>query len=320
MARSKSSITIPVQLAQLVDEAPDTADWIHEQKFDGYRILADKQGDRVTLLSRRMNDWTAQFPTVAAAVAKLPCERAILDGEVAAVMPDGRTSFQTLQNSLSGSQASLHYFVFDLLQLGRDDLKSLPLLERKERLRKLLGKKAGVLKYSDHIEGSGKKFFQLACKQGLEGIVSKRRDSKYTGGRGGSWVKTKCLLRQEFVIAGFTDPEGARNHIGSLLVGYYEGGKLVYAGKVGTGFTMKLLVEVKALLEPLETTKCPFTPEPARAWTGPGRHWVTPKLVGEVAFSEWTADGRLRHPSFQGLRKDKRAADVIRERPKAPSE
>jgi len=315
MARVKSGKAIPVQLAQLVDEAPDGAEWIHEQKFDGYRILADKQGDRVTLLSRRMNDWTAQFPTIAAAVAKLPCERAILDGEIAAVMPDGRTSFQALQNALSGPQASLHYFVFDLLQLGREDLKALPLIERKQRLAKLLGKQAGILKYSDHIEGSGKKFFQLACKQGLEGIVSKRRDSKYTGGRGGAWLKTKCLLRQELVIGGYTDPEGARTHIGALLVGYHEKGKLVYAGKVGTGFTMKLLVEVKALLEPLETAKCPFTPEPARAWTGPGRHWVTPKLVGEVAFSEWTADGRLRHPSFQGLRGDKRAADVIRERP-----
>lgn len=320
MARAKSSTTIPVQLAQLVDEAPDGPEWIHEQKFDGYRILADKQGDRVTLLSRRMNDWTAQFPTVAAAVAKLPCERAILDGEVAAVMPDGRTSFQALQNAFSGSQASLHYFVFDLLRLEREDLTVLPLLERKTRLKKLLGKKVGALRYSDHVEGSGKEFFQLACKQGLEGIVSKRRDSKYTGGRGGSWVKTKCLLRQELVIAGYTDPEGARNHIGSLLVGYYEGNKLVYAGKVGTGFTMKLLVEVKKLLEPLETTKCPFTPEPPRAWTGPGRHWVTPKLVGEVAFSEWTADGRLRHPSFQGLRKDKRATEVVRERPRAAPE
>ncbi len=320
MARAKSSSTIPVQLAQLVDEAPDGPEWIHEQKFDGYRILADKHGDRVTLLSRRMNDWTAQFPTVAAAVAKLPCERAILDGEVAAVMPDGRTSFQALQNAFSGSQASLHYFVFDLLKLEREDLTGLPLIERKARLRKLLGKKAGVLRYSDHVEGSGKKFFQLACKQGLEGIVSKRRDSKYTGGRGGSWVKAKCLLRQELVIAGYTDPEGARNHIGSLLVGYYEGGKLVYAGKVGTGFTMKLLVEVKKLLEPLETTKCPFTPEPPRAWTGPGRHWVAPKLVGEVAFSEWTADGRLRHPSFQGLREDKKATEVVRERPKATPE
>jgi len=305
-----------VQLAQLVDEAPEGPEWIHEQKFDGYRILAEKEGKKVRLLSRRFKDWTAEFPTVVAAVAALPCERALLDGEVAAVLADGRTSFQALQNAFSGDGANLAYFVFDLLRVDRDDLTALPLIERKARLQKLLGKKPRVLRYSDHVEGSGKKFFELACKQGLEGIVSKKRDSKYTGGRGGSWLKTKCLLRQELVIGGYTDPEGARTHIGALLVGYHEAGKLVYAGKVGTGFTQKLLVELKHLLEPLETARSPFSPEPPRAWTGPGRHWVEPKLVGEVAFSEWTADGRLRHPSFQGLRKDKRAGEVIREKPK----
>jgi bifunctional non-homologous end joining protein LigD len=320
MASEKAGPIKAVQLAQLVDEAPEGPEWIHEQKFDGYRILADKHGKKVRLYSRRFNDWTAQFPSVAEAVAALPCERALLDGEVAALMADGRTSFQALQNAFSGRATNLAYFVFDLLRVDGEDLTSLPLLTRKARLQKLLGKKPKVLRYSDHVEGSGKKFFELACKQGLEGIVSKKRDSKYTGGRGGAWVKTKCLLRQELVIAGYTDPEGARNHIGSLLVGYYDGGKLVYAGKVGTGFTMKLLVEVKKLLEPLETTKCPFTPEPPRAWTGPGRHWVEPKLVGEVAFSEWTADGRLRHPSFQGLRRDKRPAEVVREMPKARAE
>lgn len=316
MRRATAGPIKAVQLAQLVDEAPDGPEWIHEQKFDGYRILADKQGDTVRLYSRRFNDWTAQFPTVVEAVAKLPCERALLDGEVAAVLADGRTSFQALQNAFSGGGANLAYFVFDLLRVDGDDLTALPLVERKARLKKLLGKKPRVLRYSDHVEGSGKKFFELACKQGLEGIVSKRRDSKYTGGRGGAWLKTKCLLRQELVIAGYTDPEGARNHIGSLLVGYYEHGKLVYAGKVGTGFTQKLLAELKSLIDPLATTKCPFASEPPRAWTGPGRHWVQPKLVGEVAFSEWTADGRLRHPSFQGLRRDKAATDVVREKPK----
>jgi bifunctional non-homologous end joining protein LigD len=252
---------------------------------------------------------------VAEAVAALPCKRASIDGEVAALLPDGRTSFQALQNAFSGAATSLAYFVFDLLALDGEDLTSLPLIERKTRLKKLVGKKRGLVRYSDHVEGSGRDFFQLACKQGLEGIVSKRRDSKYTGGRGGAWLKTKCILRQELVIGGYTDPEGARTGIGALLVGYHDRGKLVYAGKVGTGFTQKLLVELKRLLTPLETDDCPFAPEPPRAWTGPGRHWVAPKLVGEVAFSEWTADGRLRHPSFQGLRKDKRAADVIRERP-----
>ena len=315
MARAKAGPVKELQLAKLVDEAPEGPEWIHEQKFDGYRILADKRGDDVRLYSRRFNDWTAEFPTVAAAVGKLPCERALIDGEVAAVLPDGRTSFQALQNAFSGSGANIAYFVFDLLAIDREDLRARPLIERKERLRKLLGKKPGLIRYSDHVEGSGRKFFELACKQGLEGIVSKRRDSAYTGGRGGAWLKTKCILRQELVIGGYTDPEGARTHIGALLVGYHDHGKLVYAGKVGTGFTQKLLVELKALLEPLETKASPFLPEPPRAWTGPGRHWVEPKLVGEVAFSEWTADGRLRHPSFQGLRRDKRAADVIRERP-----
>ena len=315
MARAKAAPVKQLQLAKLVDAPPEGPEWIHEQKFDGYRILAQRERGKVTLYSRRFNDWTAEFPTVAQAVAKLPCERALIDGEVAAVLPDGRTSFQALQNAFSGTGANLAYFVFDLLALDGEDLTGLPLVERKRRLHALVGGTPGIIRYSDHVEGNGARFFELACAQGLEGIVSKRRDSLYTGGRGGAWLKTKCLLRQELVIAGYTDPEGTRTGIGALLVGYHDHGKLVYAGKVGTGFTQKLLVELKALLAPLETTTSPFQPEPPRAWTGPGRHWVEPKLVGEVAFSEWTADGRLRHPSFQGLRRDKRAADVIREKP-----
>jgi bifunctional non-homologous end joining protein LigD len=316
MARANVGPVKELQLARLVAEPPEGPEWIHEQKFDGYRILAEKAGDTVRLFTRRFNDWTAELPTVAAAVARLPCKRALIDGEVAAVLPDGRTSFQALQNAFSGTGANLAYFVFDLLSIDGEDVRAQPLIDRKERLKKLVGKRPGLIRYSEHVEGSGRKFFELACKQGLEGIVSKRRDSPYTGGRGGAWLKTKCILRQELVIGGYTDPEGARTHIGALLVGYHEKGKLLYAGKVGTGFTQKLLVELKALLEPLETRASPFSPEPPRAWTGPGRHWVEPRLVGEVAFSEWTADGRLRHPSFQGLRKDERAADVIRERPR----
>lgn len=309
-----------LQLAQLVDEAPEGPEWIHEQKFDGYRILAVKDGKEVQLLSRRFKDWTKQFPTIASAIAKLTPKRAILDGEVAAVMEDGRTSFQALQNSLSGDATNLRYFVFDAIQIEDESLVALPLEQRKARLKKLLGKKPGRLLYSDHIESSGKAFFELACKRGLEGIVSKRRDKPYLPGRGGTWVKTKCLLRQELVIGGFTDPEGSRNGIGSLLTGYYERGKLVYAGKVGTGFSMKVLAELRKALEPMEQKTCPFDPEPARAWTGPGRHWVAPKLVAEVAFSEWTNDGRLRHPSFQGLRADKLPTEVVREKPAARSE
>jgi bifunctional non-homologous end joining protein LigD len=306
-----------LQLAQLVDKAPEGPEWIHEQKFDGYRILAVKDGAEVELLSRRFKDWTAQFPAIAIAIGKLSAKRAILDGEVAAVMPDGRTSFQALQNVSSGDASNLRYFAFDLLQVDDEPLVALPLERRKERLKQLLGNTPGRLLYSDHVVGSGRAFFELACKRGLEGIVSKRRDKPYLPGRGSSWVKTKCLLRQELVIGGFTDPEGSRHGIGALLTGYYEHGKLVYAGKVGTGFSMKVLAELREALEPMEQTTCPFDPEPARAWTGAGRHWVAPRLVAEVAFSEWTNDGRLRHPSFQGLRADKLPAEVVREKPAA---
>jgi bifunctional non-homologous end joining protein LigD len=302
-----------LQLALLVDEAPTGEEWLHEQKFDGYRILAELEGRKLRLLSRRFNDWTAQFPTVVDAVAALPVKSVMLDGEIAVVMPDGRTSFQALQNAFGRRDANIVYFVFDVLAIDGEDLTRLPLEERKKRLAKLIGKKQGVIRYSDHVIGNGEAFFKLACKQGLEGIVSKRRDSLYSPGRGKTWVKTKCLMRQEFVIGGYTDPEGARTHIGALLVGYYEGGKLVYGGKVGTGFKMKDLVAIKQALAPIEIAKSPFSPEPPRAWTGPNRHWVTPILVAEVVFSEWTNDGRLRHPSFQGLRADKPAAEIVRE-------
>jgi bifunctional non-homologous end joining protein LigD len=301
-----------LQLATLVDEAPEGPEWLHEQKFDGYRILAELDHGKVRLLSRRFKDWTAEFPEVVQAVAKLPVERAVLDGEVAAVMPDGRTSFQALQNARAGAQ--LAYFVFDLLEVDGEAIAKLALDERKARLEALVGKPSGVIRYSDHVLGSGREFFQLACKQGLEGIISKRRDKPYLPGRGPTWVKTKCLLRQELVIGGYTDPEGSRTGIGALLVGYYEGGQLRYAGKVGTGFSHALLGELRTLLVPLERAASAFSPEPPRAWTG-SCHWVTPTLVGEVAFSEWTNDGRLRHPSFQGLRKDKLAGDVVREVP-----
>ena len=302
-----------LQLAQLVDKAPAGDEWLHEQKFDGYRILAAREAGEVHLYSRRFHDWTAQFPVVAEAVAALPAKQALIDGEVAVILPDGRTSFQALQNA-SGRDANLGYFVFDLLALDGKDLTKLPLEERKAVLARLVGDaKHGVIRYSDHVIGSGEAFFRLACERGLEGIVSKRRDKPYVPGRGRSWLKTKCLLRQELVIGGYTDPEGARTHIGALLVGYYEGDRLVYAGKVGTGFNMKDLVELKQALAPLEISRSAFSPEPARAWTGPNRHWVSPVLVAEVAFSEWTNDGRLRHPSYQGLRRDKPATEIVRE-------
>jgi bifunctional non-homologous end joining protein LigD len=304
-----------LQLATLVAEPPDGPDWLHEQKFDGYRILSELDRGKVQLLSRRFKDWTAACPEVAGAVAALPVRRAVLDGEVAAMLPDGRTSFQALQNR---STANLAYFVFDLLAEDDDDLMRLALEQRKARLQQLLSRprrRAGVIRYSDHVVGGGRAFFALACERGLEGIISKRRDKPYLPGRGTTWVKTKCLQRQELVIGGFTDPEGSRQGIGALLVGHYAGSQLIYAGKVGTGYTHAMLLELRKRLTPIERATSPFSPEPPRAWTGASRHWVAPELVAEVAFSEWTHDGRLRHPSFQGLRFDKPARDVVREAP-----
>jgi bifunctional non-homologous end joining protein LigD len=322
MAGHQSSVASPIatplalrelQLATLVAEAPDGPGWLHEQKFDGYRILAELERGEVRLLSRRFKDWTHAFPKVAAAVARLPAGRAVLDGEVAAVLPDGRTSFQLLQNR----GTDVVYFAFDLLAEDGDDLTQLPLEDRKARLEQLIARAGRGLpiRYSDHVIGGGREFFELACQRGLEGIVSKRRDRPYLPGRGTAWVKTKCLQRQELVIGGFTDPEGSRRGIGALLVGHYVGSQLVYAGKVGTGYTHAMLLELRKRLTPIERATSPFSPEPPRAWTGASRHWVAPELVAEVAFSEWTNDGRLRHPSFQGLRFDKAPRDVVREAP-----
>lgn len=318
MARS-SAARLPIselQLATLVAQPPEGPEWLHEQKFDGYRILAEVDRGTVHLFSRRFKDWTVAFPTVATAVAELPVHDAVIDGEVAAVLPDGRTSFQALQNARHGRH--IVYFVFDLLALDGDDLTPLPLEQRKARLEQLVNPARGeprVIRYSDHVASNGRAFFELACQHGLEGILSKRRDKPYLPGRGPDWQKTKCLLRQELVIGGFTDPEGSRTGVGALLVGYYDGPTLVYAGKVGTGFSRAVLGELRDLLVPLERADSPFSPVPLRAWTGGGRHWVAPVLVAEVAFSEWTNDGRLRHPSFQGLRRDKLARDVVREAP-----
>ena len=265
-----------LQLATLVDAPPEGDEWLHEQKFDGYRMLAAIEDGEIRLWSRRFKEWTREFPGIVRELARMPVQRALIDGEVAAVLPDGRTSFQALQNSLGGEAIGLVYFAFDLLAVDDEDLGSLPLEERKARLEKLVkpkrGAKPGVLRYSDHVIGKGARFFALACERGLEGIVSKRRDKPYIPGRNLAWQKTKCLLRQEFVVGGFTDPEGTREGIGSLLVGYYEGRKLVYAGKVGTGYSHKLLRELRRMLEPTELAASPFDPEPLRSWTGPGRH------------------------------------------------
>jgi bifunctional non-homologous end joining protein LigD len=311
---------VPPQLATLVKRPPTGDAWLHEMKFDGYRILARLEEKQVTLLSRNGREWTGQFSGVVDSVRRLPAHTALLDGEVAAVTPDGRTSFQALQNYMSGSHRDgLFYMVFDLLHLDGQDLTGARLEDRKAALARLLGPRGeepGVLRYSDHVVGSGAEFFAEACRLGLEGAVSKRRDAPYRSTRGADWVKTKCVKRQEVVIGGYTDPEGSRLGIGALLAGIYERDRLVYVGKVGTGFTARTLQMLHKRLKSLERPTSPFATRP----TGVVRpHWVEPRLVAEVAFGEWTADGKMRHPSFQGLREDKPADQVVREQP-APTE
>ncbi|HEU0094316.1 MAG TPA: DNA ligase D, partial [Vicinamibacteria bacterium] len=311
---------IAAQLATLVDEPPKGAEWLHEMKFDGYRILARLQDGRARLLSRNGKDWTAHFPTVAAAVEELPAKTALLDGEVAVVLPSGTTSFQALQNALAGPDqgpGQLAYFLFDLIHLEGLSLARAPLEERKTMLRDVLGTPGpgSPLRYSDHVAGSGPEFFKQACALGVEGIVSKRRNAPYEPGRSRSWLKVKCLHRQEFVIAGYTDPEGSRVGLGALLLGVYDAdGHLEFAGKVGTGFTSKVLDDLRKKLTARERPTSPF--KQARTAGVTRAHWVRPELVAEVAFTEWTSDGRLRHPSFQGLREDKNPKDVTHERPR----
>ena len=304
------------QLATLVAEPPRGNTWLHEIKFDGYRIGCRIRNGRATLISRNGKDWTHAFPDIANAAVRLGVRDALIDGEVAVVLPDGRTSFQHLQHAVAGRgvSASLVYFVFDLLRLEGERLDRLPLEERKARLRTLVRRrKSGRIRYADHVEGQGGAFFEQACQLGLEGIVSKRRDLPYREGRHGGWVKTKCTLRQEFVIGGFTDPAGTRAGLGALVIGCYEGDRLVYSGKVGTGFTHEVALDLRRRLDAVAQTSSPFDPPPPGA-LGRNAHWVTPALVCEVAFTEWTGDGRIRHPSFQGLRIDKKPHKVVRER------
>jgi bifunctional non-homologous end joining protein LigD len=301
------------QTAVLVEHPPEGDRWLHEEKLDGYRIGCRIDKGRVDLVSRRANDWTASFPAVRDAARELPLKNALIDGEVAVVEPSGRTSFQELQNAFErGSANNVVYFAFDLLFLDGEDLSRLPLEERKARLEKLLdGKRVGPIRWVSHIIGRGPEVFAAARAHGMEGIVSKRRDVPYRAGkRDTSWQKTKCVQRQEFVIGGFTEPEGNREGLGALLIGHYQERRLIYAGKVGTGFTRELALDLRRALGAIEQVDCPFAERPPEE-----AHWVAPKLVGEVIFTEWTREGTLRHPSFKGLRRDKVASEVHREMP-----
>ena len=303
------------QLATLVKEIPATDAWIHEMKFDGYRMLSRIDAGKVELYSRNRNRWTAKFPAIAASLGNLPVESAWIDGEVVLTDHEGRTSFQRLQNILSATDTSaLQYYAFDLMYLNGRDLRHRPLLERKTLLEKLLADAPASIYYSAHVVGRGDDFLGAACERKLEGVISKRADASYTGRRTKDWLKIKCGMRQEMVIGGFTDPGGSREGFGALLMGVHEKGKLRYAGKVGTGFNADNLRKLRKRLDALATDSPPFS-NPPRGREASGVHWVEPKLVAEIAFTQWTDGGTVRHGTFQGLRADKPAKAVTRERP-----
>ncbi|MEX2534924.1 MAG: DNA ligase D [Trueperaceae bacterium] len=304
------------QLATLVDEAPQGSGWIHEIKFDGYRIMAllegGKGGPRVRLSSRNGKDWTDRFPEIANLLQNLPVKQALLDGEMVAFAGDGSTSFRRLQESLSDENTGhLVYQAFDLLHLDGFDLAATPQLERKAALAGLLAAAGFVgssnIRYTDHLGSKGQEFYEQACSLGLEGIISKRGDARYAGGRSKQWLKVKCTRQAELLVGGYSDPAGSRSGFGALLLGAYDhDGVLVYAGKVGTGFSERQLQQLHARLRELELDESPFEPAPPKR----GVHWVRPELVVEVEFTEWTRDGSLRHPTFRGLREDREPEEI----------
>ena len=289
---------IAAMAATLTDERFDDPGWIFERKLDGIRCLATGSG----LFSRNGLSLDGRFPTIASAVTSLPS--AVYDGEVVA-FEGSRTSFQRL-----GRLGKVYFYVFDVLEVEGSDVRGLPLLERKRLLRELV-KPQGPIRLTPYRREKGVELYEEACRRGWEGLIAKRADSPYVGKRSRDWLKWKCDMEQELVIGGYTAPKGSRIELGALLVGVYEGERLRYAGKVGTGFTRDTLRDLAGRLAPLLREDSPFADAPRlRSAT-----WVEPRLVAQVGFTEWTRDGRLRHPRFVGLREDKDPRKVVREVP-----
>ncbi|BAK45033.1 DNA ligase D [Eggerthella sp. YY7918] len=307
---------VNVELAKLVNAVPPGDEWLYEVKYDGYRIVAFVEASQARLITRNHHDYTDHFPTLANSLAEWAAGRAmVLDGEVVVTDEAGRSDFQALQNFLrhpAGKQPL--YMVFDLLALDGDDLRTLPLGERKERLETLLNDAPEEVRYSVHVRGHGAESFHAACSQRLEGVVGKRADAPYHGTRNGDWIKLKCDKRQEFVVGGWTRTAKKSDGVSSLLLGAYENGTLVYVGRVGSGIGEDDARELLAKFVGLERSAAPFV-NPPKARSGEKSFWLEPALVAEVKFAEWTDDGQLRHPSYQGLRVDKDPRAVIREDP-----
>jgi bifunctional non-homologous end joining protein LigD len=293
--------------AVLTDERFSDPGWIFERKLDGIRCIAIKGDRRVRLVSRNHLSLNGRFPEIVDALERDAATHFVLDGEVVA-FAGAQTSFARLQQR-GERPVPVFLYVFDLLHLGGEDLTALPLRRRKALLRGAL-QFHGPVRLTRHRNGDGEALFREACRKGWEGVIAKRADSPYTHGRSRDWLKFKCSAEQELVVGGYTAPKGTRTDLGALLVGYYEDGRLRYAGKVGTGFTRATLRDLAGRLGPLRVERSPFADEVRER----GATWVEPRLVAQVGFSEWTRDGRLRHPRFLGLRDDKAAEEVVRER------
>ena len=311
--------------AKLVETPPAIGDWIYELKFDGIRLIAVKKDEKVSLLSRNQNELSGRFPEIVESVRSLPTRECVIDGEVVALDEEGRSSFQLLQaREMEGRKSPVYFYVFDVLQLDGKSLLSLPLEARKNVLEILCAGVSDPIRYSGAIGGDAKRLLEEVKRRSLEGIIGKRRNSVYEPGRrSGAWIKLKCVRQQEFVIGGYTPPQGARKYFGAILVGYYHNKKLVFAGKVGTGFTAKSLSMLYKKFQKEARDDCPFVDLPSKQngqWVQDitpsmmrKMHWVNPVFVCEIKFAEWTRDKKLRAPVFLGLREDKKPTEVVRE-------
>jgi bifunctional non-homologous end joining protein LigD len=307
------------QLATLVDEPPAGGDWLYEIKFDGYRLLTRIDGDDVRCFTRNGHDWTYKLPHLVQALRSLDLGTAWLDGEIVVAGENGTPDFQRLQNAFDAQRTQdIRYYVFDLPFHGGEDLRGVPLRERRERLRGLLAGAKGAVQFSASFDADPQHLLASAREAGLEGLIGKRADAPYRTGRSTDWIKLKLGHRQEFVIGGFTEPKGSRHGIGSLLLGIHDAqGVLRYAGNVGSGFDTRTLAALRSKLDAIETPKSPFTGGPAKVGTVRKEvpHWVAPKLMAEVSFAEWTQGGHVRQAVFQGLRSDKPPSRITQEQP-----